>query len=302
MHDAEDQNAARKYRNMMNMMRICGRKALAGVLWALAGACVSLAPVRAEPVSKMRDAELLGALQNVFWISAQAPHDKIFYVIAAPWCSVCKYLYGKLRDMSGFQARFVLTAARTDRDKENIAYAILAHGKKGLDAIYAGRRAPRALGTQAARNFVADVNAASETALMRSLKARLAGGHYGYPVLVFRSKGRLRVFAGAPEDPAQLIAMAEPGAGSPRDEPGVARFLPNPPVAKKSSNQGAALRQGVAVHAAPLEASPKLHVLKRGQTLPVMGETTVDGRKWLVFQVFKQGRPYGYGLAKDFGG
>lgn len=287
---------------MLKTMSISRREALVAGLAALTGAAVGLTGSRAEPVSQMSDSELLGALQNVFWTSAQAPNDKIFYVIAAPWCGVCKNFYGQLRGMDGFQARFMLTAPHTDEERKLIAYAILANGQKGLDALYSSRKAPEALGTEAARDFALDVNAAAETALMGSLKARLANGHYGYPVLLFKSRGKLNVIAGAPRDPSQLIALVESGAGSPHGVSGVTPFLANPPKAGRSSNSGVAVRKSVDVRVAPLEASPRLHVLDRGDALPVVGETPVDGRKWLVLQVFKQGRPYGYGLADEFGG
>lgn len=289
------------------MIFVNRREALAGGLSVLTGAALagfgmSAHSAWAEPVSRMSDDELLGALQNAFWISAQAPNDKIFYVIAAPWCGVCKHLYGQLRDMDGFQARFILTAPHTDEEKLLISYAILAQGWKGLDATYSSRKAPEALGTEAARGFVLDVNAATEMALTPSLKERLPQGRYGYPILAFKYRGKLNVIAGAPREAAQLIALVEPGAGAPGDVPGVNPFLNNPPGIAKSGSRGGALRDGVAVRAAPVDGSARLLTLNKGQALTVVGETAVDGRKWLTLQVFNQGRPYGYGLAGEFGG
>jgi thiol-disulfide isomerase/thioredoxin len=287
---------------MLKTTLINRRQLLATGLAALAEAAAGGSVARAAPLARLSDEELLGALQNVFWTSAQAPNSKTFYVIATPWCGYCKKLYGELRNKTGFQARFMLTAPHSDEDRKLIAYAILSQSAQGLDAIYARRKAPEALGTEAAREFATDVNTAAETALMGALKARLPGGHYGYPILIFNAAGRVNVVAGAPQNPDELLAMVEAPGGVLPEVSGLAPFLSNPPVVSKTSREVGARRQGVGIHVAPAAASPKLHVLNRAETLPVVGETTVSGRKWLAFQVFRQGRPLGYGLAEEFAG
>lgn len=291
---------------MLKTTNVGRRDVLAGGLTGLAAALglavTGAAPARTEPVAQMSDGELLVALQNVFWTSAQAPHDKSFYVIASPWCGVCKYLYGKLRDKAGFQARFVLTAPHTDEDRKLISYAILDQSGRGLDAMYASRRAPEALGTETARDFAVDVNTAAEIALKDALTARLVrGGGYGYPILVFNVGGRVLTLAGAPDADA-FLRLAEARAGAAGEVSGVTPFLANPPVITAASGVAGARRAGVGVHVAPLAESPKLRSMNPGEGLPIAAHTTIGGRKWLALQVFKKGRPYGYGLAEDFGG
>jgi hypothetical protein len=287
---------------MLKTTKVGRRDVLTGLAGALGLAAAGEAPAQAEPVTQMSDAELLVALQNVFWTSAQAPHDKSFYVIASPWCSVCKYLYGKFRDKTGFQARFMMTAPYNDEDRKMIAYAILSQSEKGLDAMYASRRTPEALGTETARDFAVDVNTAAETALKSALTARLVrGGSYGYPVLAFNVGGHLLTLAGAPDADA-FLRLAEARAGSAGEVSGVTPFLANPPIIQEASGAAGARRAGVGVHAAPLAESPKLRVMNPGEGLPIVGHTMVGGRKWLALQAFKKGRPYGYGLAEDFGG
>jgi hypothetical protein len=266
-------------------------------LLALTGA----APALAAPMEKMSDAELLAALRNVFWISAQAPHPKTFYVIAAPWCGVCKFFYGQLRNKTGFQARFVLAAPHTEEERKLIAYAILCQSEKGLDAIYSSRRAPEPLGSEAARQFAVDVNIAAEMALTPPLKERLRGAAYGYPVVLFRTHGGLVAIAGAPNDPDKLLALVEARDGAQNEVSGLTPFLSSPPAIDKASRSyGGARRNGVSVYAAPHLSSPKLQTLSAFQSLTMVGETTVEGRTWLALQVFRQGRPYGYALAEDF--
>jgi hypothetical protein len=289
---------------MLKTTKVGRRDVLTGGLMGLAGALgmavAGPTPARAAPVTQLSDAELLVALQNVFWTSAQAPHDKSFYVVATPWCGVCKYLYGKFRDKTGFQARFILTAPHTDEDRKLIAYTILSQSGKGLDAMYASRRAPEVLGTETARDFVVGVNTAAEIALKDALTTRLVRGTYGFPILVFNVGGRVLTLAGAPDaDP--FLALAEARAGSSGEISGAAPFLANPPVITEASGAAGARRAGVGVHVAPLAGSARLRVLNPGEGLPIAGHTTVGGRKWLALQAFKKGGPYGYGLAEDFG-
>lgn len=290
---------------MLEARLVSRRAALAAALGgALALALASAAA--AAPVARLSDEELLGALQNVFWVSAQPAHPRTFYVIAAPWCGVCKRLYGQLREKTGFQARFMPTAPHTEEERRLLAYAILSQANKGfeakgLDAVYVTRKAPEALGTEAARNFVVDVNVAAEMALMGPLRARTPNGGYGYPILVFPSRGRLVVVAGAPRDAGDLLAIVDERPELAGRTSGLDRFLVDPPVIARADGAATAGKQGAAVHAAPLAASPRLQALQPGERLTVAGETAVDGRKWLVLQAFQQGRPYGYGLAEDFG-
>ena len=83
------------------------------------------------------DAELLAALESSYWIAVSGPHSKKVYVLAAPWCPVCRQLHTTLSQQSpDIEYRFILTAPRSQPDRVKIGHAAFLRAPAVLDEVY----------------------------------------------------------------------------------------------------------------------------------------------------------------------
>ena len=138
------------------------------------------------------DAELLAALESSYWIAVSGPHSKKVYVLAAPWCPVCRQLHTTLSQQSpDIEYRFILTAPRSQPDRVKIGHAAFLRAPAVLDEVYGRGADVKGPGTPA-ETYADGLNDALWTAINPSLQARSAQP-IGLPVLVFPSSGRLRV-------------------------------------------------------------------------------------------------------------
>ena len=246
------------------------------------------------------DVELLAALESSYWIAVPGPHPKKVYVLAAPWCPVCRQLHKTLSQASpDIEYRFVLTAPRSQSDRAKIGRAAFSRAPAALDEVYGRGTAGQAPGTPA-ETYADGLNDALWTAISPSLQARSAQA-LGLPVLVFPSSGRLRVVAGMPPDLAALSAsvdpMSVPSAGLPR----MASLLAAPPeLTPINAKVAYARHDAAALRVAPHPAATKLAQLKTGVGFMAKAVTEQDGERWYAFQFVADGPPAAFGKVSDF--
>ncbi len=259
---------------------------------------IAAGPAQAQGLA-YSDAELLAALENSYWIAMSAPRPKQVYVLAAPWCPICRRLHQTLTEQpSDVEYRFVLTAPRSQSDRVMIGHAAFSRSAAALDDVY-GRGADIQRSATPAETFADGLNDALWTALNASLQAR-SDRPIGLPLLVFLSSGRLRVLAGMPPDFAALSAAADAGApGS--QPPRLSSLLEAPPQLTPIAPKIAyARRDGTVLYALPNSAATKLNQVKTGVGFMAAAVTEQGGERWYAFQFVANGPPASFGKAKDF--
>jgi len=246
------------------------------------------------------DAELLAALENSYWIAVSAPGPKKVYVLAAPWCPICRQLHKALSEHAfNAEYRFILTAPRSQSDRVKIGHAAFSRAAAALDEIY-GRGADGQWAAAPAETYADGFNDALWTAINPALQARSAQP-IGLPLLVFSSSGRLRVLAGMPSDLAALSASVDaidvPAGWPPR----LTALLAAPPQLKPIAAKVAyARRDGTVLYIAPHAAAAKLSKLKAGAGFMAKAVTEQDGERWYAFQFVANGPPAAFGKVSDF--
>ncbi|MGO9173931.1 MAG: hypothetical protein ACLP7P_18480 [Rhodomicrobium sp.] len=265
----------------------------------LAAWTLGAGPAQAQGIA-YSDAELLAALENSYWIALSEPRPKKIYVLAAPWCPVCRQLHKTLSAQSSdVEYRFILTAPRSPSDRVKIGQAAFSRAAAALDEVYsrgtdAGRKATPA-GT-----FADGLNDALWTAINPSLQARL-GQPIGLPVLVFLSSGHLRAVAGLPSDLAALAASVDAMNAPVNTPPRLSSLLAAPPqLTPIDAKVAYARRDGAALYIAPNSAATKLSRLKAGVGFMAKAVTERDGERWYAFQFVAGGPPAAFGKASDF--
>ena len=268
--------------------------ALTLVAWMLTGGVA-----QAQGIA-YSDVELLAALESSYWIAVSGPHPKKVYVLAAPWCPVCRQLHKTLSPASpDIEYRFVLTAPRSQADRsENWTCRLLAgaHGSRRGLWPWSRWQGP---GTPA-ETYADGLNDALWTAINPSLQARSAQP-IGLPVLVFPSSGRLRVVAGMPHDLAALSASVD-AMNAPSDPPPrLASLLAAPPeLTPINAKVAYARHDGAVLRIAPHPAATKLAQVKTGIGFMAKAVTEQDGERWYAFQFVADGPPAAFGKVSDF--
>ncbi|MFY9641591.1 MAG: hypothetical protein WAK07_11940 [Rhodomicrobium sp.] len=265
----------------------------------LGASMIAAGPARAQGIV-YSDPELLAALENSYWIALSESHPKKIYVLAAPWCPICRQLHKTLREEpSDIEYRFILTAPRSQSDRVKIGHAAFSRTAAALDEVY-GRGVDVQRIATPAETFADGLNDALWTALNPALQARSAQP-IGLPLLVFPSAGRVRVVAGIPPNFAALSAAAD-ATGPVADQPHrLSSLLAAPPQLKPIAAKIAfARRDGAALYIAPHSAATKLAKLKAGTGFMAAAATEQNGERWYAFQFVVNGPAAAFGIAKDF--
>jgi hypothetical protein len=255
---------------------------------------------RAQAIA-YQDAELLAALENSYWISLNGPHEKKVYVLAAPWCPVCRALHRTLTQSSqAIEYRFILTAPRTQADRVKVGRAAFSRKPSSLDAIYGSSSGPEGPPTPA-EEFAGGFNDALWTAINAALEAR-STKPFGFPALVFLQSARVRVIAGLPADFSALAASIDPESAPRAANPQLAALMAAPPKLTPIEAKVAYARQdGTVLYAAPDSSSAKLTQAKTGVGFMAKAQATgQDGKRWYAFQFLAEGPPAAFGKIADF--
>jgi hypothetical protein len=246
------------------------------------------------------DAELLAALENSYWIAASSPRSKKVYVLAAPWCPVCRKLHKTLsRQSPDIEYRFILTAPRSPADRLKIGRAAFARTAAALDEVYSRGADAQARATPA-EAYADGLNDALWTAINPALQARSAQP-IGLPVLVFQSSGRVRALPGMPSSFETLSSSVDAVSVPSNPPPRLASLLAAPPKLTPIADKVAyARRDGGALRVAPHAEAAKLTQLKAGVGFMAKAVTEQDGERWYAFQFVADGPPAAFGKASDF--
>jgi hypothetical protein len=264
-------------------------------VWMLAGAAQA-------QTATYSNAELLAALESSYWIAASGPHPKKVYVLAAPWCPVCRQLHKTLSQQSpDIEYRFILTAPRSQSDRAKIGHAAFSRAPAALDEVYGRGADAQGPGTPA-EAYADGLNDALWTAINPSLQARSAQP-IGLPVLVFSSAGRLRMIAGMPSASGLAALSSSVDAANAPSNPSarLESLLAAPPkLTPVRAKIAYARRDGAALRVAPDPAAAKLAQVKAGVGFMAKAVTEQDGERWYAFQYVADGPPAAFGKASDF--
>jgi hypothetical protein len=278
--------------------RQTGQDFLRGLV-VLAVLTLTAGAVRAQNIA-YPDGELLAALESSYWIALSGSRPKKVYVLATPWCPVCRQLHKTLSQASpDIEYRFILTAPRTAPDRVKIGRAAFSRRPGALDDVYGRGAASQAPGSPA-EVYADGLNDALWTAINPALQAR-SPQPIGFPVLIFPSSGRLRTIAGMPSDLAALSASVDPAGAQSSLPPGLASLLAAPPELKPIVPKVAYARHdGVMLRLAPHSAATRLGQLKAGVGFMAKAVTEQGGERWYAFQFVADGPPAAFGKMSDF--
>jgi thiol-disulfide isomerase/thioredoxin len=244
-----------------------------------------------EPRPGVRtQAELLAALDNSIWVADGTAAEKQIYVIAAPWCPVCRELYQRSRGLAKqVQFRWVEMDPRDAKSADYLAEAASGENSGVLEHMYVSKRQPphaeaRFRDNVIRYNFL--VSAAIDSIVNDLLRAQQPQNpEQGFPTLIWLSEGGVRVQSGLSEslDPVVRSVVARPEAA--KIVPASRRFLSTEykldPVPAKHYYAKA---DGVPIFADPDPVSQVVFALPKDYGFPGTGRLVVNGEAWIAFE------------------
>jgi thiol-disulfide isomerase/thioredoxin len=263
------------------------------VLTALMGGWSAVrAAEQAHPAVKT-EAELLAALDNGLWIADGKPSEKQIYVLAAPWCGVCRSLYqraGRYNDRVQF--RWIEIEAKDQSAEDSVAEAATRRDVSVLQRIYETKEAPPRSDPGIRENAVRcnlAVERATEDILKRLARAR-GEDENGLPTLIWLTKDGVSISVGVPQRLDRLvnsvISRPEAAALRPRSLDFLnAQYrgdpLPNRPYFAK--------RDGVEVFGLPDSRSQLVFTMQKGTGFPAARRVSGGGEIWIELSIYTSG-------------
>lgn len=270
---------------------------------ALALLCLSVVIVdRASSATlgmRHSDEEVLRAIESTYWIPLSEPKKRKVYVIAAPWCPICRGLSNRLAATpSDIEFRFVIAAPKSANERARVGRALIEKSPEALKRLYFDKRSP---GRPPAPGeaFADGYNDPIWTAYAPELQ-RIAGSTIGLPTLVYLKAGRLHVQSGDPADIAALARDVDETEQKPETSPFQSLLNAPPQIKEVKAAIRYAKKNSVAVFAAPHAKAPRLATLLAGTGFMQKGIVEVDGERWLAFQFTNGAAPSAFGRPGDF--
>lgn len=223
-------------------------------------------------------------LNNMSWIPDGPENSKYVYIIAAPWCPICKMLYEQTRGLNTkVQFRWIMSGGRDSNSKLINEVLSFTRDPELLKKYYT-------TGVIAGnKNDVSWIIAESNMVSVGSIKPGLR--YSGFPAIIFFNGQNLTVFNGVP---AQLstaldnVAEVPSGAGS---------FF----ISMQEIISGAAVTQAkekayipngdqTLIYAFPSELSLRLVVLSKDFGVNSSKIITLkDNSSWIYIKLFSNG-------------
>jgi hypothetical protein len=274
-----------------------------------AGAAATLAGIRPGLAFNLKHSpdSVFNNLSRAMWASTNRKASKAAYVIAAPWCGVCRALYqAVVAQAPDCDFRFVWQNDRTEQQTK-IVYSTYFHdGDNQLVPYELGK--PQVEGvTEAQFNLAAGINESTISSVGPHIRPFVSGGGgsrtgfgWGYPTIVHKAKGVVKAVTGMPPDLAALVASIDSGLDRPSPSPQLLACLEKPLALHARKGDRYAQQDKVLLYAAPTTEAPVIEELGRRAGYPVHAETERDGQKWLAFKAFGKPWPLLWGKTAQF--
>lgn len=245
------------------------------------------------------DAEVLQAIETMYWIPLSGPNKRKVYVIAAPWCPICRKLSGRLAETpTDIEFRFILTAPKSSSERARVGRALIERTRDGLRTLYQ-KKGAATFEPSPPEKFADGYNDAIWTAIGGDLQ-RIAGTAIGFPTLVYMKNGRVHVQIGEPADLGALAKDVDETPQRPKAAP-IQLLLSKPPTVQAVDPKiRYAKKNNVAIFAAPDPKAPRLATLPAGSGFMQKGVVEAQGKRWLAFQFTNGGSPSAFGRPNDF--
>jgi len=231
---------------------------------------------------------------RALWASTNRKSQKAAYVLAAPWCSVTRRFYQAIRDHSpDCDFRFVWQNDRSEHQTKIVYSTYFQEGNNQLvpyenDTPTADNVAPGPLG------LASGINEAMLSSVGPHMRPFVTGGGgtptqfgFGYPTVIFKSKGVVKAVTGMPPDVLGLAASIDSGLTRTAPTPQLLAAVKAPlTLYKTKEGNRFARKDGCILYSAPLEDAPVVETLARGRGYPAYVETDFGGQDWLALKAF----------------
>ncbi|MBK1623091.1 twin-arginine translocation signal domain-containing protein [Afifella marina] len=247
-------------------------------------------------------------LSRALWASTNRQSQKAAYVIAAPWCGVCRALYQAIREQApDCDFRFVWQNDRSELQIK-IAYSTYFHDGDNQLIPYQNNE-PKTEGVSTAQlDLTSGINETTISSVGPYIRPFVSGGGgsstgfgWGYPTIIYKSQGRIKAVTGLPPDMAALVASIDSGLDRPTPTPELLAAVREPlQLWKTREGNRFAQEEKVLLYAAPLTDAPVVEELERGRGYPAYTETDYAGHRWLGLKAFGETWPIVWGKVEQF--
>lgn len=247
-------------------------------------------------------------LSRALWASTNRQSQKAAYVIAAPWCGVCRAFYQAIREQSpDCDFRFVWQNDRSELQTK-IVYSTYFHDGDNQLVPYENNE-PRTEGVSSDQlDLASGINETAISSVGPHIRPFVSGGGgsatgfgWGYPTIVYKSQGVVKAVTGLPPDVMSLAASIDSGFERSSPTPELLAAVKDPlPLYKTKEGYRYAQQDKVLLYAAPISDAPVVEEIGRGHGYPAYTETEYAGQKWLGLKAFENPWPLLWGRLEQF--